>query len=356
MTVPANTVAADRVRAAISASDLALGLRIIADLLEAGLPVRRVLAAFVTVSPAAWRPAIPHLQESMKVGRSVAAALGDAPIEIPPLVIGIVAAGEAGNGLAAAIRRAAELTESTAAVRAAVRGALAYPMLLAAAGAGAVALMVGVVLPRFAAILADLDQMLPASTRMVLQLTSVTRASFGPVVCAALAIVVAIRAWKATDEGRRRWDALLLQLPLGGSVRFSASTARAAFSLATLLDSGVAIRSALAFAARASGDAEVEARLLAARDRVAGGESVASAFAAVQALTPFAVRLVSAGEQSGQLARMLAHAAKLEQERSERLVRTAVRLLEPALVLVFASIVALVAAALLQAVYSIRPT
>src|SRR5439155_7465366 len=104
--------------AAISPADLALGLRIIADLLEAGLPVRRALAAFTTVSPAAWRPAIPHLQESMKEGRSVAAALGDAPIDIPPLVVGIVAAGEAGNGLAGAIRRAAEVTESTAAVHA----------------------------------------------------------------------------------------------------------------------------------------------------------------------------------------------------------------------------------------------
>jgi type II secretory pathway component PulF len=53
---------------------------------------------------------------------------------------------------------------------------------------------------------------------------------------------------------------------------------------------------------------------------------------------------------------MLAHAARIEQQRSDRLVRTLVRMLEPILLLGFAALVALVAAALLQAIYSVRPT
>jgi type II secretory pathway component PulF len=53
---------------------------------------------------------------------------------------------------------------------------------------------------------------------------------------------------------------------------------------------------------------------------------------------------------------MLSRASTLETERARRLVTSAVRLLEPALILAFGGIVAFVAAALLQAVYSVRPT
>jgi general secretion pathway protein F len=67
------------------------------------------------------------------------------------------------------------------------------------------------------------------------------------------------------------------------------------------------------------------------------------------------VRLVYAGEESGRLSGMLAHASKLESERATEAVKSAVRLLEPGLILAFGGIVAFVAAALLQAVYSVRP-
>ena len=53
---------------------------------------------------------------------------------------------------------------------------------------------------------------------------------------------------------------------------------------------------------------------------------------------------------------MLSHAARLENERATERVRAAVRLLEPMLILAFGGLVALVAAALLQAIYSVRPT
>src|SRR5438552_12769302 len=50
-------------RATLPARDLAVGLRILADLLEAGLPVSRVLVTFEELAPARWRPALPALKE-----------------------------------------------------------------------------------------------------------------------------------------------------------------------------------------------------------------------------------------------------------------------------------------------------
>jgi general secretion pathway protein F len=348
--------AAEGRRGRIPVPDLALALRVFATLLESGLPISRALLALDDLAPISWHAALPAIRESVRDGKSLAAAFSAAPVEFPSLVIGIVQAGEAGSGIAPAVRRAAELMESAAATRTAVRGALAYPLVLAGAGTASVALLVGVVLPRFATILADLGQSLPPTTRLVLGSAAVLRATALPGLLLAAAVLVAWRGWTASEHGRLRWHEFLLSLPLIGSIRRSGATARGAAALAALLMSGVPLAPGLLHSARAAGDAAMARRLLAAREAIIGGSGIARALQVENAATPTTVRLVRAGEQTGQLAGMLTHAARLESERVEQTVRSAVRLLEPVLILAFGGIVALVAAALLQAVYSVRPT
>ena len=125
---------------------------------------------------------------------------------------------------------------------------------------------------------------------------------------------------------------------------------------AALLESGVPLPSALLHAARASGDAALASQMLASRQDVIVGMRPSQAIAKHGAMTDMAARLIRAGEESGQLAVMLAHAAQLEGERARGRVRAAVTLLEPALILVLSGIVGVVEAALLQAIYSVRPS
>ena len=342
-------------RERIAVAPLALGFRLLADLLEAGLPVSRALAAFESLAPAEWRPGLPSVKEGVREGKTLASALASSPLEIPPLAIGIVQAGEAGSGLAPAVRRAAELLEMAAATRAAIVGALTYPTILAAAGSASLALLVGVVLPRFAAILAELGQTLPPSTRLVLGAAEAARAWALPAAIGAVALIVLWRAWSLSEEGRRQWHAALLRLPFAGTVRRSAAVSRVAASLAALLESGVSLGAALAHAGRSAGDASLAARLAEARERVMTGTRLSRALEETDAATPTTVKLVRAGEETGRLAAMLAHAARMERERAERAVKGAVKLVEPALILAFGLVIAVVAASLLQAIYAVRP-
>ena len=343
-------------RGGLPARDLAIGLRVLATLLESGLPMSKALAAFAELAPASWEALTPSLVSSVRAGKSLGAALAAAPIEVPAVVIGIVQAGEGGSGIALAVRRAADLTENAAARRAAIQAALAYPLILAVAGTAAVALLVGVVLPRFSVILADLGQALPPATRMVLALSGFARAAALPGVIALAALAIGWRAWVRTDAGARRWAAFLLGLPVIGAIRLSAASARTCAALASLLESGVPVAVALAHSARAAGDAAIAARVRAARELVVTGQGMARALGAERAVTPTAARLARAGEESGQLAPMLWHASRIDGEQAERQLRAAVRLLEPSMVIAFGGMVALVAAALLQAIYSVRAT
>ena len=103
----------------IPAADLALGLRVLGDLLESGLPLSRALVALDDIAPPSWKALLPALREKIREGIGLARALGSAPARVPSLVIGIVQAGEGGSGLAAAVRRSADLMEESAATRAA---------------------------------------------------------------------------------------------------------------------------------------------------------------------------------------------------------------------------------------------
>ncbi|MDB4949027.1 MAG: gspF [Gemmatimonadetes bacterium] len=339
----------------MSPDDLALGLRVLATLLEAGLPLARALAAMDDLVPASWRAALPGIRDAVRGGSSFAAALAAAPLALPPLVVGMVQAGEAAGSVARAVTRAAELTEGAAATGRALRNALAYPLILAVAGGSSVVLLVGVVLPRFAAILGDLGQDLPPSARLVLRLSDAVQAGWMPALATLAVLLVAWRAWTGTVGGRVAWHAFLLGVPGVGGVRRSSATARFCAALAALLESGVPIAGALTHASRAAGDAALSARIVAAREAVLGGQGLARALEDQDAATPTALRLMRAGEETGSLAPMLDRASRMEADRADQLVRTAVRLLEPALIVAFGGIVALIAGALLQAVYSVRP-
>src|SRR5581483_7041874 len=298
---------------------------------------------------------LPALRYAINAGAPLADAFAEAPGAVPPLVIGVIRAGEAGSGLARAVRQAAELIETEARTRAAIMSALTYPCIVLAAGTVSLGVLVGVVLPRFASLLADLGQTLPTSTRLVLNVTAILQRWALPVSLAATIVAIIGHRWATSADGRPRWHAALLGLPVIGRVRAARATARLASAVAALLEHGVPLAPALRSGAAACGDAAVELRVLHARERIVHGEPIGSALEAQGALTPLTLRLVRAGEASGQLADLLRHAASLEQEYAERIVRGTVRLIEPLLIIGFGVVVAVVAGALLQALYSIRP-
>jgi general secretion pathway protein F len=342
-------------RVRVSIDDLALGLRSLATLLEAGVSASRALGLLVDLAPTSWVVPLADVRRQVGEGGRLSNALARSGLGLPEDVIGLIEAGEAGSGLGRSIQRAAELLERRAATRAAVRNALAYPTLLAVAGSASVALLVGVVLPRFAGLLAEYGQQLPVSTRLVLALGAVAKVTLIPLLLALGVGAVWVRhrmhdvAWQ---RALHRW---LATLPAIGAIRRANATAQACSALAALLESGVPLADALPFASRASGDRAMEQAMMSARDGIAKGERLSVALTTAGGMTPVAVRLVRVGEETGELAAMLAHAGRIEAGSALQRVQRITRAIEPLMVLGFAAIVMLVATALLQAMYGLRP-
>jgi general secretion pathway protein F len=345
-----------RMRSRMSPAQAALGLRVLSRLVESGLPLLKALHAMEEVAPGPWRAALPLIRERVRQGGMLSDGLDASGVALPDTIMGAIRAGESGADAGAAIDRAAVLMESRASARSALIGALAYPALLTLASVVSVGILVGVVLPRFERILTELGEPLPLTLGRLLAAAEFFRVAAAPVGVLAVAGVISWRIWTSTASGRERWHEWLLNLPGIGAYRLCVATARLAEAMAALLRSGVSASAALRDAAPAAGDAAIHRRLLQSRRYLNEGQAISAALAATRAVTPTALFFVAAAEETGNLGDMLAQAGEIEAERSERMIRSAVRLAEPLLIMLLAAVITLVAAALLQALYSIQPS
>jgi type II secretory pathway component PulF len=264
-------------------------------------------------------------------------------------------AGERGSQLPLALEQVATHLEQEAELLEQMRQALAYPLLLAAVGLVSVLVIGTVIVPRFAELLSDVGQDLPLATRLLLVGSSLLSHYWFLLIPALAASVALTMEIARQPTSRRRVEEFLLTTPVIGPLRLAVATSRVARGLGGMLAAGMPLLPALDAAREAAGDLAVAARLSRARERVAQGAPLSASLEREGALAPGALQLVQVGESSGRLAEMALRAGDLAAREAERGLMALVRLVEPALIVGFGGLVAFVAAALLQAVYSMRP-
>ncbi|MGH7527115.1 MAG: type II secretion system F family protein [Gemmatimonadales bacterium] len=338
-----------------SRRDLAVVFRSLAALVEAGVPLERAVSSSEGLARGALLSCLAGARQRLREGKSLAQALDSDRGTVPGLVLGMLRAGERAGRLPATLEQVATHLELEAELLSRVRHALAYPALLTIAGLVSVVVIGAVVVPKFAALLGEAGQELPPSTRLLLLGSAILTRYWLPLLLWTCVAAWFLAAWLQRPAGRARWHRLLLSIPVVGRIRHGLATVRVARALSGALDAGMPLLPAIEAATASAEDREVGARLARARERVAGGEALTSALAQQRALTPSALQLVAVGEGSGRLASMVRRAGDLAAQESQRAIATLVGMLEPALVILLGGFVAFVAAALLQAIYGLRP-
>jgi len=328
--------------------------RAVAALLGAGLPLARALGAATHVASGEVVGAIQAVRARVERGESLAAALAEHPALFPPLYVGLVRAGELSGDLAGAFARLTAQLERDAQLRARLLSLSVYPLVLAAAGTIALAVLVLFVLPRFAELLLDTGAALPRSTAFVLGASRLAR-RFWPLLAVAVAAIPLVVVWlRRTEDGRRAAAGLLLKLPLVRDLRRQALAARFSRLVGVLLEGGAPLLSALEGAAASVGDPLARDEVERIRARVREGSALHRAVADGGFFPTLFPQLVAVGEEAGRLHDFLLKAAEIFEERTERGVQRLVTLVEPALIVGLGLIVALVALSVLQAIYGIN--
>lgn len=341
--------------ARIRRGDLAVVFRNVAILVAEGVPVERALATSEVLVQGRLREAIVQVRALIREGRTVADALEGQRDVFPRSVVAIIGAGERGSRMEEACQAVASRLEADARLRSELLSSLTYPLLILVVGIGSIVVMGVIVIPRFAEIFDGLGAELPSGTRALLTVSDGVRRYGILMVAVMCAVAGASLTWLRREATRRRVDDMLLGLPIIGSLRLGFASARVCRALGGMVSTGVPLLPALDAATGAAGDLEIARRLAAVRQSVAQGRRLSEALAEERALTPVALQLVGVGENGGKLGAMLTRAGDICDERAQLALRALLSLAEPVLIIGLGGMVASVAAALLQAVYSVRP-
>lgn len=336
------------------ADEVAVFTRQLSDLLRAGVPLHRAL---VTLERQTSNPRLSHILG--EVGRSVSAgtplheSLARHAEVFPPLYTNLVMAGETGGFLSDVLARLAQFIERDDELRARVKAALAYPVLLIILGTGAVAFLMAFFIPRFSIVFRDLGASLPASTRAVIAASSFLREYWVIPLAVLLLLLLLLRRAGESTAGRRLVDRFRLWVPLFGDVVRKNAIARFARTLGTLLRSGVPILKALAISRQAVGNAVLADEIGEAGAGVTQGRGLAEMLRRSGVFPPMVTDMIAVGEEGGNLDEVLITVADSYDRQVERAVRVFIALFEPFLLLVMACIVGFIVISMLLPVFTL---
>ena len=332
---------------------LATWARTVATLLEAGVPLDRALGFAATH---AGHPVIAAASAEVRADVQGGAALADAlrtrEAVFGALIPAMAAAGEESGALDRAMAALADHLDETTELRGQVRSALVYPAIMAGASAVGITVLLAFVVPRFTAMLQETGGTLPLSTRVLVGTSRVVTQWWWLWLLLAVGAIVASRAWLGDGANRRRFHAARLRWPVVGAIETSFSTARFTHALGMLLGSGMPVLGALRIARGTVSNLALGSALDRAAEDVSHGVRIATALAPV--LPPLGAQLLAVGEETGRVPELARQVADTYDRELKRALRSAVALVEPALILFFAVLVGFVALAMLQAIYSVN--
>jgi type IV pilus assembly protein PilC len=279
------------------------------------------------------------VRRDVSAGSSLSEALARHPRHFDRLAVAMVRVGEAGGALDEVLDRLATTMERQVELRRRVRSAMAYPVAVAGMVVLILAAMVLFIVPMFEDMYAQLDATLPTPTRFLLGIVGVLRGWWFVELPVVVLGAVALRRWRRSPQGRYRWDAWSLRLPLFGPLVHRSAIARFARTLASLLRAGVPVLTGLEIAAEASSNRVVVEAAGRAAQELRGGASLATALRAEPVIPTLLGEMVAVGEETGAVDALVEKAADAYEADVAATVDGLTSLLEPLLVAAIGAVV-----------------
>lgn len=325
--------------------------RQLSTLQDAGLPILRSLNILgEQQKPGALKNALLGVAEDVEGGATLSEAMAKHPKAFNRLYVNMVAAGETGGVLDVILLRLADFMEKAQKLKAKIKGAMIYPSVVITFAVGIVTMIMIVVVPKFEEIFADFDTKLPGVTVLLINTSNWFVHGKPPgwavLVFSPVGMLIFMKLLNQSKGGRFAKDSVILKLPIAGQIAGKSSIARFCRTLGTLVSAGVPILEAINITKETAGN-EVFARALGkVHDSIREGDTFADPLRAAKVCDGIVVNMISVGEETGELDKMLIKIADNYDEEVEVLVGSLISLLEPIMVAVLGAVVGFIVIAL----------
>ncbi len=316
----------------VETKDLVVFTRQFATMIDSGLPLVQCLDILSGQQEnKTFKEVLHKVKETVEGGSTFADALSKHPNVFDQLFVNLVAAGEVGGILDTILNRLAAYIEKSMKLKKQIKGAMVYPATIMTIAIGVVAVILIFVIPTFAKMFADFGGDLPTPTKVVIALSDFVLKYILLIIGLVFAVVVAIKKYYATPNGKKVIDTMALKAPIAGPLIRKVSVARFTRTLGTLISSGVPIMDGLEIVAKTAGNKVVEEAVYKVRSSIAEGKTMAEPLQESGVFPPMVVQMISVGEATGAMDAMLSKIADFYDDEVDDAVSALTALMEPML-------------------------
>ena len=344
-------------RGGISSGELAIFWRELATMVNAGLPVVDALESIAEeLEHVRLRGVLTDVTASMWEGFNFAQSIGKHPRVFSPMVIALIGAAEESGSLAEISNQLATYLENRDRLMRKVQAALTYPIFLVGFFLIVMAVATFWIIPKFREIYEGFGAKLPWLTNVVFAINALVLNYFPWIVVVIAASLVALVLWALRRSGRQTIDRISLKLPIFGKLLQRAAVARLCRSLAILLSGGIPINRALEMAQETAGNTVVAKAIADSREEILKGGKIAASLKKHEIFPHMAIRMISAGEETGSLSALLEKVADFYESRVDAALTTINALIEPVMIVIVGCFVLIFVLSMYMPIFSLAAT
>ena len=331
----------------IKTKEIVIFTRQFATMINAGLPLVQCLDILSSqqANPT-FKKVLAQIKSDVEGGSTFADALGKHPKIFDGLYVNLVAAGEIGGVLDTVLIRLAVYMEKAEALKAKVKSAMTYPIIVLCVAFGVVAVLMIFVIPTFKDMFEQFGSALPGPTQLVVDLSHFFRSYWWAMFGSIIVFIIAFKWAGKREKGRYYIDNTLLKLPIFGPLIKKVAVAKFTRTLGTMISSGVPIMDGLDITSRTAGNVIIEKAIRAVRSAISEGPSMAEPLAQAGILPGMVVQMISVGEATGAMDQMLSKIADFYDEEVDAAVDALTSSLEPMLMVFLGGIIGFVVVAM----------
>ena len=339
----------------IKIKDLSVYCRQFSAILRAGMPLIKCLGMLAEQTENKGLKAMTrNVSEEVQKGSSLSSAMSVHMKKIPPILINMVAAGEASGTLDNSLEVMAEHFEKEHKTQAKVKNAMRYPMIVSIVAVIVVVIMLVVVVPTFKGIFASAGAELPLPTRILLSMSNFLQHNGFVVFAFVLIAIILYKLFSSSERGRMSVDRMKFRLPILGKFMSKSIAARFARTMSTLLTTGVSITEALDITGNVMDNAFVMKGISEVIDQVKQGKGLYLPMKNLNLYPAMLENMIMMGEEAGSLDHMLSRAAEFYEDEVDRATQGLTSMMEPLIIVVLGGIIAFIVISIMLPMFELN--
>ena len=299
-----------------------------------------------------FKVVIIDLKNRIEAGQSFSQALAEHPDVFSDLYINMVGAAEISGSLSGMLQKLAEYLDAETDTRSQIKGAMVYPIIIAVMAVSVTIFLLCFVLPRFTAIFAGKEHLLPTPTKILMASSAFLRGYWYFILPAVCASFWGFWYFIGTEGGRLWWDKAKLSIPLIKTLCHSLYITRSLHTMGVLTRAGVPILNTISITANISGNILYRDMWLSVHEDVRQGKKIATSLSPYKLMPSNVVQMIKSGEDSGTMADVLRDVSSFYNRELKTVIKMVTSMIEPIMIVLMGVLVGFIAMSIILPIFS----